>query len=575
MQSPSGRSSLPQSEEPGDLFFPAAVDSYQHAAEDFKRGTFCNHSYSQLIDVHANDRAKIFYLKLTSEGGPTRTTISSRANVTRVAHGNDFGSLLGVAHHGIQYTVWSPLSVGQFRSDSHERIEMSAGSCHLSSKWSLYPRAQLTISGRTDPGQTAGFPYVVLEDPVGEFFTELSSLSDIETRLYRKSDWFFAGSPANFWNYWINGSLYDPRSWRGINKRFKCQQCAFAWWNYFALLHRRTGKKIYRLLRDEVAYSVLLDLSPQGEWGHGYWSDEIETHARFHLDGIHLLLSQYEETKLPIWREAAERAMAYVFDHLVDTLDDGCPWFLHDTLEGKKEHYIKSNIFGKNTGNSLCLNTHVQALTVLHRLSRLAPGKAIYADKFERGAAALHRALDYQPGEPFYRFLAFMLKRCYGSLPHNNALWARISNAALWRVTLIMYWWLKRFFPRFVLPQGFIERDLTLTVAADNYHNTNLKDLLTLYQQAPYPWLRPYIQNGFTFERDLVRTLGLSRAVENSPYYFEFIDILDLYDRLIEPLPDGELALAENTLYKSTGGCSLDYYASELVRPRDTSPIDP
>jgi len=87
----------------------------------------------------------------------------------------------------------------------------------------------------------------------------------------------------------------------------------------------------------------------------------------------------------------------------------------------------------------------------------------------------------------------------------------------------------------------------------------------------PFPWLRPYIKNGFAFERDMIQTLGLSQAVARSPYYFEFVDILKLYDSLIEPLPAEETALAEDVLYKSTGGCSLDYHASELVRPRKIS----
>jgi hypothetical protein len=564
----SRRSSFSQGEKLGDLLFSSPVDSYQYTSRDFKRGTLdCNHSYSQLSDIHTKYRAKIVYLRLRSDGEPKTTTIASAGKVTRVAQNNDSGSLLGVIHNGVHYTVWLPFSGGRFRIDERGRIEVSPGS-GVSSEWLLYPRVGVTISHDCEPGEMIGFPYVVLEDPEGELFRELSFLSDIETRLYRKSDWFFALAPKDLWNYLINGSLYDPRCQKGIDKRFKCQQCAFSWWSYFDFLGRKTRKKIYSLLRDEVAYSVLLDLSSQGEWGHGYWSDEIETHARFHLDGIHLLLSQYESTGASIWLEAAERGLAFVFDHLIDTLDDGCPWFLHDTLEGKK-YRLKSNLFGKSVGNSLCINTHVQALTVLYRLSRLTEGKPIYADRLERGAASLRRVLDYQPGEPFYRFLAFMLTRCFQGLGQTDALWKRIHRGVYWRATLMIYWWLKRLFPRLVLPQGFIERDLTHSVGADHYHNTNLKDLLTLYQQVPYPWLRPYIENGFAFERHLIRTWGLGAAVARSPYYFEFIDILDLYGRLVAPLPEEELTLAERALYNATGGCSLDYYASELVRPRN------
>ena len=161
------------------------------------------------------------------------------------------------------------------------------------------PRIELKILQGVNPGEMAVMPYVILKDPGGTFFDEISSLTDPERRLYRKSDWFYASRPLDIWKYLINGSLYDPRSKKGIDKRFKCQQCAFAWWNYFSFLHQTTGKKVYSLLQDEIAYSVLLDLSTEGEWGHGFWSEEIETHARFHLDGIHLLISQYEKTEQP------------------------------------------------------------------------------------------------------------------------------------------------------------------------------------------------------------------------------------------------------------------------------------
>ena len=71
---------------------------------------------------------------------------------------------------------------------------------------------------------------------------------------------------------------------------------------------------------------------------------------------------------------------------------------------------------------------------------------------------------------------------------------------------------------------------------------------------------------------DLVRTWGLDKAVLRSPYYFEFMDILHLYDRLIEPLPPQEIARMEETLQRGSGGYSLDYYASELVRGLNSKP---
>jgi hypothetical protein len=254
-----------------------------------------------------------------------------------------------------------------------------------------------------------GVPYIVFEDPQGDIFEELQETNEFERRLYRKSDWFYAKTPADLWKYLINGGLYDPRCENSINKRFKCQQCAFAWWNYFGFLHRKTSKRFYSIMQDEVAFSVLNDMASTGEWGHGYWSDEIETHARFHLDGIHLLISQYKKTSDSVWLQAAEIAMDFVFLNLTDRLDDNSVWFLHDTIEREGKHHFKSTLFGKSPDNSLSINTHVQALTVLYRLNKNVPKKKIYSNMFEKGCRALHLALNHRPAEILYKLMSFWI----------------------------------------------------------------------------------------------------------------------------------------------------------------------
>ena len=550
-----------------DLLFSRAGESSRFAAPDFRRTALdFAASVSQIVDSHARHDARICYLRVASTEDRKPLTLSSKGVVTRSFNSVDFGSLLSLNHQGTEYTLWLPCFPQQFRFDSRGRIEFAAGS-YLSYKWAFVPRIELKIPQGGNAGEIAVIPYIVLKDPGGVFLDELSSLSDSERRLYRKSNWFYASRPLDIWKYLINGSVYDPRSIKGIDKRFKCQQCAFAWWNYFNFLHQTTGKKIYGLLQDEVAYSILLDLSADGEWGHGFWSDEIETHARFHLDGIRLLLSQYEKTDNSKWLEAAERGMGFIFDHLMDRFDDGSPWFLHDTLENKtKRHRFRSTLFGKSPGNSLCINTHVQALTVLYRLGQVAPNSTVYTEHFAKGLVALRRVLDHQPGEFLYRIFAKVSAQYYRHAAPDANSKTRIKNAAKRQVLLIAYRRLKRLFPRLVFPEGFIDRDLTLSAASDHYHNTNMKDLLTLYQQTPDPWLCDYIKNGFRFSFDLVRTWGLDKAVLRNPYYFEFMDILHLYDRLIEPLPPQEIARMEETLRRGSGGYSLDYYASELVR---------
>ncbi len=97
---------------------------------------------------------------------------------------------------------------------------------------------------------------------------------------------------------------------------------------------------------------------------------------------------------------------------------------------------------------------------------------------------------------------------------------------------------------------------------------TNLKDILTLYQQVPCPWLCSYINNGVALERKFLVEFDLRNALAKSQYYIEFMDILYLYDKLIERVTPEEMnrVREKETIYQQTGGYSLDYYASELVR---------
>jgi len=546
-------------ESKGELIF--SVGGFERTIQHY------NDSYSQMVDVHSNHDIRIFYLRVNMEGASKEINITDAGTVYHMLEDNESGIFLRVNYEGCQYTVWLPSGAGKFCFDNHQRLATLREN-HFSYQWEFLPKIKLHVLQHGSKGEVAVIPCVVLKDPNGQFFEELKSLSNIERRLYRRSDWFFARTPSDVWNYLINGSLYDPRSHKSIGKRFKCQQCAYAWWSYFGFLYKETGKKLYTTMQDEVAYSILLDMSEKGEWGHGHWSNDIETHARFHLSGLHLFISQYEKTGDLIWLEAAERGMDFVSLHLMEKIDDDCLWFLHDTIEHNNKllpHHFKSTIFGKTTGNSLCINTHVQALTVLHRLCVLIPGKKVYAEMFENGARALRKVLDYQPGELIYRILMPLVIK-HMSRKRNNSLKDKAKNIIEGFMIKTIYWPVRHQFPRIVQPGGFIERDLTIAFASHPYHNTNLKDLLILYHQEPLDWLRPYIENGFSYACRFLDELDHTNAIAQSPYYIEFIDILYLYNKLIAPVPTKYRDSVEDKIYQQTRGYSLDYYASELVR---------
>ena len=62
--------------------------------------------------------------------------------------------------------------------------------------------------------------------------------------------------------------------------------------------------------------------------------------------------------------------------------------------------------------------------------------------------------------------------------------------------------------------------------------------------------------------------MDITNALDSSPYYIELIDILYMYDKLIERVKPEEMNSVKEAIYQQTGGYSLDYYASELVRGR-------
>lgn len=520
------------------------------------------------IDVHRHHGARFLYLCIAPSPAEVTIDFSALGRIEQVSQVHAFGTVLRCVNDNGASAVWMPHEACAIRSDVQQRIQPVEDDT-ISLTWGIYPDWCLTIHRFQAEGARLVVPYVVVDDASGEIFQSLQTVGEIEQRLFRKSNWFFAGSPSAIWNALIDGSIYDPRTSDRIGKRFKCQQCAFSWWNYFQLLGDETGKRIYAIVQDEVAFSVLLDLSAGGRWGHGYLSDEMETHARFHLDGIHLLISQYEKTGDSPWLEATQSAMAFIFEHLTDAFDESHTWYLHDTMEFNRRHRFKIALFGKKPGNSLCINTHVQAMTVLNRLRAHFPDDHTYTRAYENACNALRQVLDHRPAELVYRLIGpWIIKN--RSKPNRTSTAARLADRIGNRLLNKVYWPFQRRFPRMVYPNGFIERDLSRSMASDRYMVTNVKDLLTLCKQDPMPWLRSYCRKGTAFLRRFIDASGLPFYLQRSPYYIEFVDILLLCNALVEPIAEETIQAAEMTIYAETGGYSLDFCSSPLVRGTGT-----
>lgn len=555
-----------------------------YTSSDFERlqqnfGVGC----SQIVDSHFNHGVSICYLQIPTGEAQKSLDMKSTGVVREIVEGIEFGTLIKLDLESKLFTVWIPPSPIQFGYsirrydelqswfptiteilyfDKHGRISSTGGSI-ASVQWQHYPHLKISVSvpAETNSG-TIVLPYLLIEDPLNNFFEEISKLSEVEKRLYRKTSWFYPRKPADLWNHLINGSLYDPRFSDKIRKRFKCQQCAYTWWSYFSFLKQETQKIIYDALQDEIAYSILIDIETDGQWKHGYTSDKIETHVRFCLDGVHLLLSQYQKTSASLWLSSARESMNYLLENFVEEMQAERVWFLHDSLEGlETSHYFKSRLFGKSVGNSLCVNTHVQAMTVLYRLDKFLPHEKIYQELFQKAAQSLKMVLEYQPADWLYAFLSKWVWN-YRTANSSQSRVRKILAPFEYLTIRLIYWLVRSQFPRIVMPNGFIERDLTVSFAPDGYHIINLKDLLTLYKQEPFPWLTQYIQDGV----ELVRKIDLICVLDKDSQYIEWIDTLYMFSTLIEHIPSQEMEKIEQQINQVTGGYSIDHCASELVR---------
>jgi hypothetical protein len=510
-------------------------------------------------DYHKANGVSFLYIRVPPEQEATSISISD-ATIVDSSLINSLGWVFKVRNEGKYYLLWIPVAPAQTRIDQHERISPT-----IDAEYLLTLQQQITLMLRPATGnRDIVFPVFVSDKNVDSLYAEFASLGDIELRRYVKSEWFLANNPGDLWRYLINGSIFDPRSDKQIGMRFKCQQCAYAWWSYFDYLHKQTGKEVWKVLRDEIAFCAVNDMDASGAWRNGFWSDDMEIHARFHLDGLHMLVSQYERTGDRTWFDIARRGMSFVERELVDIIDGGSVWFLHDDLHASNRHKIRSKAFGKNVNNSLCLNTHIQALTVLHRLSVHCDTSNNESEvMLQKGLDALEQVLASQPADALYRFFVpRLLALSNGETRSTREMLRRRYKK---RLLSKFYWKLRARYPRFVQPNGFIERDLTVEMASYRYHVTNVKDLLTLYLQRPLPWLEGYIKEGFGFLIDYLDDVGIGQAIENSSYFIEVAEILSMYNKAVEPVGQKTLSATLAGILERTGGYSLDYCASDLV----------
>jgi hypothetical protein len=279
----------------------------------------------------------------------------------------------------------------------------------------------------------------------------------------------------------------------------------------------------------------MLSLPADNRWQHGTWTDIPETHTVHQIAGIHILLSYYQRTTRDAFLLKAKDAMDFLIS-IADKLSDDKIWFLHDTLETNMADsslfykIFPSTAFGKSDPNTLCINSHMATLTALHRLNRIDPASK-YGTCFEKGLNALKQVLHANPFDflyySSYRTRDLLIRLCMKTE-------SKIAKKLLkiWTLILMRHLlpFLKKKFPRIVMPNGFIERDLSHSMLSDIYHFLNIQAMLTLYSRTKTDWLLKQIKKSVEYSAD---TSLADYVFGREPKAMLFLDILLLYAGII------------------------------------------
>jgi len=313
---------------------------------------------------------------------------------------------------------------------------------------------------------------------------EISSLLPIETQGY-----FLWGShgcinkPADLYRHLIHGSVYDLRySWPHHKKCFSENE-AHALYTVFSGLEKTTGKVIYRYFQQQLVLSLIQRQADDGGWYHGMWTDSSECHYRLHTSGVHLLMDEFQRTSCPQVKASLQKAVVFL-SKTTDQLDCGI-WFLHDSLELSVQamnsgpfKWIANKTLGKSVSNMLVLNTHLDTTIAINRYGRITGDKQ-YQDLVVSALNSTRAVLGLNSADWLYKPLFWAIGLTM--LPTDQASKLSFPVRAIKRFTadylIKKLPDIKASYPRLVMLNGYIDRELSLRTWAIDYQTINLMDL--------------------------------------------------------------------------------------------------
>ncbi|MGA7802285.1 MAG: hypothetical protein WCC36_15920 [Gammaproteobacteria bacterium] len=303
----------------------------------------------------------------------------------------------------------------------------------------------------------------------------------------------------------VHGHVYEDRYQWPRYVRIHSENDAHALYVVLTGLYRSCRGSLYDLLRRQILYSVIHRQGEDGAWRHGEWTDQMEAHFRLHCSAMHMLMDFLQEFDDECAGHALDRAAEFVSTQY-DRMNAGI-WFLHDELETSEARmktspfaWVKSRALGKSKANMLVLNTHLDTSVALHRYAELT-GDRRHAEILRSAAQTTLKVLQSQPAGWLFRPYWFALK--LSLLPARRAAALPLPMRAVKRLgwKYLGRWFpkIKGRFPRLVMPDGYVDRALTLAGLADSYLSINVMDLARHLRRWPDPVVRRVVENAVWF----------------------------------------------------------------------------
>ena len=347
----------------------------------------------------------------------------------------------------------------------------------------------LTITLPCPEAACIEFHAVTIHQNQEQSLHEITHFTGEEKRHVKTFGFFDYSSLEHTWDHFTRGTLFHVDYTGKQSLRWECQQCANSLYGYLRYLHHVTQKGIYLTLCRQIAYCVMLSLPGDGRWRHGHWTDAMETHTRHQVEGIDLMVSAFEDFGNEMFLQKSNKAMDFVLS-IAETLDKNQLWFVHDTCESNQDietlrsvfrDFFVSTAFGKSQGNTLCLNTHILTMAVLTRLNQHS-SDTFYSQANEKAQVALQKVMHHKSGSLFY-WGVYMVRdtliRMYTLT--NRFTFCKLSRKYTELLKKRVLPVLKKHYPRLLMPNGFLERDLSAVHVSDLYFLVNLQDFMVYY----------------------------------------------------------------------------------------------